>query len=293
MNRRHFLAALAATTSSLGPVGLSTPAFAQDFPNPAGDDLYKPMSGQSGKDVVWVPTPDEMVRRMLERAKVTKEDLVFDLGCGDGKIPIAAARLFGATAKGIEYNPEMAALARRNTERAGVTDRVEIITGDIFDPQLQARFMQATVITTYLLPDLNLKLRPTLLRMRPGTRVVTHAFHMGEWEPDETFNVEHRDGYSWIVPTNVAGRWELREEDGMDASIDLVQRYQRIGGTITLKGRTQPLLGPFVQGDAIGFTFVDAEGQVRSLRGTVKGDTLDARLRFAPAAVTTVKGRRA
>ena len=161
---------------------------------------------------------------------------MFDLGCGDGKIPIAAARLFGATAKGIEYNPEMAALARRNIERAGVTDRVEIITGDIFDPQLQARFMQATVITTYLLPDLNVKLRPTLLKMRPGTRVVTHAFHMGEWEPDESFDVEHRDGYSWIVPTNVAGRWMLREEDGMEATIDLTQRYQRIGGTITLNG---------------------------------------------------------
>jgi SAM-dependent methyltransferase len=293
MNRRHFLAALAATTSSLGTVGIATPALAQDFPNPAGDDLYKPFSGQSGKDVVWVPTPDEMVRRMLEKAKVSKEDLVFDLGCGDGKIPIAAARLFGATAKGIEYNPEMAALARRNTERAGVTDRVEIITGDIFDPQLQARYMQASVITTYLLPELNIKLRPNLLRMRPGTRVVTHAFHMGEWEPDETFVVDGRDGYSWLVPSNVAGRWTLREEDGIEASIELTQRYQRIGGTITLGGRTQPLLGAFVQGDVVGFTFVGGEGQVRSLRGYVKGDTLEARLRFAPGGVTNVKGQRA
>jgi SAM-dependent methyltransferase len=292
MNRRLFLGALAAAATPLVPFGVATRAFAQDFPNPSGDDLYKPSVGQSGKDVVWVPTPDEMVRQMLVKAKVAKEDLVFDLGCGDGKIPIAAARLFGATAKGIEYNPEMAALARRNTERAGVTGQVEIITGDIFDPALQARFMQATVITTYLLPDLNLKLRPTLLRMKPGTRVVTHAFHMGEWEPDETFTVDGRDGYSWIVPANVAGRWTFKDDDGWEGVAELTQRFQRIGGTVTVKGKAQPLLGAFVSGETLGFTFVDHDGSVRSLRGSVKGDALEGGLRFAPRSVTTVKGVR-
>ena len=259
MQRRQFLASLAAVSAPLVLGASIRSAFAQDFPNPAGDELYKPSVGQAGKDVVWVPTPDAMVRRMLEQAKVGKEDLVYDLGCGDGKIPIAAARLFGATAKGIEYNPEMAALARRNVERAGVKDRVEIITGDIFDPVLKERYMQANVITAYLLPDLNLKVRPNLLEMRPGTRVVTHAFHMGDWEPDDAFTVEGRDGYGWIVPANVAGRWALRDDDGFEGTLELAQRYQRVGGTMTLKGKPQPLLGPYVSGEVLGFTFVDAE----------------------------------
>ena len=291
MNRRFFLAAMAAATSPL-PLGLSSLAVAQDFPNPAGDDLYKPQVGQSGKDVVWVPTPDDMVRQMLEKAKVGKDDLVFDLGSGDGKIPIAAARLFGATAKGIEYNPEMASLARRNVHRAGVKDRVEIITGDIFDPALQARFMQANVITAYLLPDLNLRLRPALLKMKPGTRVVTHAFHMGEWEPDDTFTVEGRDGFYWIVPATVAGRWTLKDDDGWEGIVDLTQRFQRVGGTITQKGKQQPLLGSYVNGEVLGFTFVDLENNVRSVRATVKGDGLVGALRFGRSQVSSIRGDR-
>ena len=150
MDRRRFVM-LAAAALPLAGYGIPATAFNQ-APSPDGDDLYKPSVGQPGKDVVWVPTPDALVRRMLEQAKVGPEDLVFDLGCGDGKIPIAAAGLFGAIAKGIEYEPDLAALARRNAERAGVADKVEIITGDIFDPLLQERFMRATVITMYLLP---------------------------------------------------------------------------------------------------------------------------------------------
>lgn len=291
MHRRRFLGTLAVAGSPWLPSFLSSTAFAQDFPNPAGDDLYRPNVGQSGKDVVWVPTPDSMVRRMLEQAKVGKDDLLYDLGCGDGKIPIAAARLFGARANGIEYNPDMAGLARRNVERAGVKDRVEIITGDIFDPKLQERFMQASVITAYLLPDLNLKLRPTLLKMKPGTRVVTHAFHMGEWEPDDTFTVEGRDGYYWVVPANVAGRWTLRDDAGWEGTVNLTQRFQRVGGTLSLKGKSQPLLGPYVSGDVMGFTFVDADNTVRSVRATVKGDALDGGLRFARS-VSTLRGER-
>ena len=127
---------------------------------------------------------------------------MYDLGAGDGKIPIAAAKQFGARAVGIEYNPDMAELARRNAKRAGVDDLVTIITGDIFKED----FSKATVVTMYLLPDLNLKLRPMILKMKPGTRVTSHQFHMGDWEPDETLTQEYRDAYVWIVPADVAGR---------------------------------------------------------------------------------------
>ncbi len=291
MDRRRFMMMLAAATAPAVPA-ITPSTYAQDFPNPAGDELYKPTYGQSGKDVVWIPTPDSLVRRMLEVAKVTNQDLVFDLGAGDGKIPIAAARFFGATAKGIEYNAEMAALARRNAERAGVVDKVEIITGDIFDPKLQQRFMQANVITMYLLPDLNLRLRPSILQMRPGTRVVSHAFHMGEWEPDETFSVDNRDAFYWVVPANVQGRWTLREDsNGWEVVVDLTQRFQRVGGTMSIKGKAQPLLGAYVNGEVLGFTFVDADDKVRSVRVTVRGDSAEGGLRSAGVA-TTIKGQR-
>ena len=238
-----------------------------------------------------MPTPDELVKRMLERARVGSSDLVFDLGCGDGKIPIAAARLHGAIAKGIEYEPELAALARRNVERAGVADKVEIITGDIFDPMLQERFMRATVITLYLLPHLNLKLRPSLLAMRPGTRIVSHAFHMSEWEPDDVFAVDGRDAFFWVVPTKAAGRWTLRANTGWEGTIDLVQRFQRIGGTLTIRGRTQPLLGPFLSGETLGFTFVDSDEYVKSVRMTTRGDVAEGALRFSRMAVP-IEGKR-
>ena len=293
MDRRRFLmsAAVAWPLSAASASLSAPPAPAQEFPNPAGDDLYKPSVGQPGKDVVWVPTPDELAKRMLERANVGSADLVFDLGCGDGKIPIAAARLFGAIAKGIEYEPDLAALARRNVERAGVADKVEIITGDIFDPMLQERFMRATVITLYLLPHLNLKLRPSLLAMRPGTRIVSHAFHMSEWEPDDVFAVDGNDAFYWVVPTKVEGRWNLRANTGWEGTIDLVQRFQRIGGTLTIRGRTQPLLGPFLNGETLGFTFVDSDEYVKSVRMTTRDDLAEGALRFSRFAVP-INGRR-
>jgi SAM-dependent methyltransferase len=291
VDRRHFMRMVAAAGVPLVAGTLPVRTLAQDFPNPGGDELYTPSVGQPGKDVVWVPTPDALVRRMLEVAKVTDRDLLFDLGAGDGKIAIAAARLFGATAKGIEYNPDMAELARRNVQRAGVADKVEIITGDIFDAKLQERFMKADVITMYLLPDLNLRLRPSLLRMRPGTRVVSHAFTMAEWEPDDAFRIDNRDAYYWLVPANVQGRWTLRDDTGWTADVELTQRFQRVGGTMSLRGKTQLLLGPYLSGDVLGFTFVDAEENVRSLRGTVRGDSLEGALRSARVA-TKVRGER-
>ena len=149
-------------------------------------------------------------QRMLEAVKATKDDLVYDLGAGDGKIPIAAAKEYGAKAVGIEYNPEMAEFARRNVKRAGVDNLVNIITGDIFVED----FSKATVVTMYLLPQLNVKLRPTILKMKPGTRVTSHQFDMGDWEPDQHLKIETRDAYVWIVPAAVGGEWALKDEGG-------------------------------------------------------------------------------
>ncbi len=170
---------------------------------------YKPQVGQSGKDVVWVPTPDELVQRMLRMAKVTAQDLVFDLGAGDGKIAIAAGKL-GANAVGIEYNPDMAKLAACLVTAEGVGNKVKIIQGDIFKED----FSKATVITMYLLPELNLCVRHRILGMKPGTRVTSHQFTMGDWEPDETSEFEYRTAYLWIVPARVDGQWVLREPGG-------------------------------------------------------------------------------
>jgi len=270
MIRRSFLAPLLIAL-------LAPPLAAQTSPQ-LGDDLYRPSVGQPGKDVVWVPTPDALVTRMLLAAKTTDKDLVYDLGSGDGKIPIAAAKQFGATAVGIEYNTEMAALAKRNVERAAVAGKVTIIEGDIFKED----FSKATVVTMYLLPDLNLKLRPLLLKMKPGTRLVSHQFTMGEWEADETMQVESRDAYFWIVPTDVAGRWSLKEDRGAwQGELDLTQRFQRIGGTLTIRGKTQPLLGAYVSGNDLAFTFIDPDHGLRNVRATVDGKKLSGSLRFA------------
>jgi len=241
-----------------------------------GDQLYQPQVGQPGKDVVWVPTGDELVTKMLETAKVTKDDLVYDLGAGDGKIAIAAGREFGARAIGIEYNPDMAALAQRNAERAGVADRVRIIRGDIFKED----FSKATVITMYLLPDLNLRLRPTLLKLKPGTRLVTNSFTMGDWEPDQVINTSGNTGYFWIVPAQVEGRWNLKGLEGYAvASLDLKQRFQRVGGTITLGDKPpQTLLGVELSADELRFRFLDPTNQLQTVKAVIKGNSMDATL---------------
>jgi SAM-dependent methyltransferase len=253
---------------------VATAAMAQAKPE-HGDEVYQPTVGQAGKDVIWVPTPDALVTKMLQAVKTTKDDLVFDLGSGDGKIPIAAAKEFGATAVGIEYNPDMAELARRNVKRAGVDGKVRIITGDIFKED----FSKATVVTMYLLPDLNLKLRPIILKMKPGTRVTSHQFHMGDWEADERLNIEFRDAYVWYVPADVAGEWAIKEESGgFEGVVTLAQRYQRVGGTITTGGKTQPLLSPTLTGDKLAFSFVDGENNLRTVKTTVSGATMSGDL---------------
>lgn len=250
-------------------LGLALPAFGQ---TKLGDEKYRPSVGQEGKDVIWVPTSDEMVMKMLETAKVTSKDIVYDLGCGDGKIPIAAASKFGARAIGIEYNPDMAALATRNAQRAGVAEKVKIIRGDIF----KENFSEATVVTLYLLPDLNLKLRPTILKMKPGTRVASHAFTMGDWEPDQRISTDLAQGYFWIVPANVQGEWSL---DGMGGNpkvtLNLTQRYQRVGGTIALGKLVQPLLSPKLEGDKLSFSYLDGGNVLHTASATVSGNQLN------------------
>jgi SAM-dependent methyltransferase len=157
---------------------------------------YKPYSGQQGKDVVWVPTPDAAVQRMLQIVNVTPQDIVYDLGAGDGKIAIAAARL-GARAIGIEYNPDMARLAQCLVEAEKLTDRARIVRGDVFESD----FREATVVTMYLLPRLNLRLLPKLLEdLKPGTRIVSHAFDMGDWKPEETVTVAGSTIHRWTIP---------------------------------------------------------------------------------------------
>ena len=276
-----------ASTALLLALFVATTAMAQPKPE-HGDEVYQPTVGQAGKDVIWVPTPDALVTKMLQAVKTTKDDLVFDLGSGDGKIPIAAAKEFGATAVGIEYNADMAELARRNVKRAGVDGKVRIITGDIFKED----FSKATVVTMYLLPDLNLKLRPIILKMKPGTRVTSHQFHMGDWEADEKLNIEYRDAYVWYVPADVAGEWALKEESGgFEGVVTLAQRYQRVGGTITTGGKTQPLLSPTLTGDKLAFSFVDNENNLRTVKTTVSGATMSGDLSWFGRS-TNVSARR-
>jgi SAM-dependent methyltransferase len=250
---------------------------AQDLPR-YGDALYQPRLRQPGKDVMWLPTPEPMVERMLAMAKTTSADVVYDLGSGDGRLPIAAAQKFGASAVGIEYDRDLAALARRNAERAGVAGKVTIVEGDIFKED----FTRATVLTLYLLPDLNQQLRPQILAMKPGTRVVSHAWDMGEWEPDATQRLGDGEAFLWVVPARVEGRWALRDESAFfTGELSLLQRFQRVGGTLSLRGNVQPVLGAYVEGDILGFTFVGLDGGVRSVRARVDGGSLAGSLSFA------------
>ena len=265
-------------------------AVAAQAPPDYGDEVYKPSMGQAGKDVIWIPTPDALVKAMLAAAKVTSDDIVYDLGAGDGRIPIAAGRQFGARAIGIEYDKDMADLARRNARRAGVDGRVQIITGDIFKED----FSKATVVTMYLLPDLNLKLRPLILAMKPGTRVTSHAFSMGDWEPDEFLSVEARDAYLWYVPARVEGTWAFKEDGwGTEGTVVFVQRYQRLGGTVTIGGRTQPVLGPALRGDKLTFAFIDNDGYLRAAHVVVDDREFKGSLGGrAPGRITITGSRR-
>lgn len=238
----------------------------------AGED-YTPTVGQPGKDVVWVPTPEKLVDRMLRMAQVTAADYVVDLGSGDGIITITAARDFNARALGIEYNPDMVELARRNAQSAGVADRVTFIQGDIFEED----FSSATVVTMYLLQQLNLRLRDTLLQMKPGTRLVSHAFDMGEWKADDTATVEGRMAFLWIVPAQVDGSWRLSFSQGgqpVIATMELEQEFQKFSGALSQQGVVSQLNETRLAGDAIEFVLSDTQGRQRRFSGTVEANRI-------------------
>lgn len=233
------------------------------------EKVYNPQVGQAGRDVIWVPTPDELVLRMLEMAQVTGQDVVVDLGSGDGRIPIAAARRFGARARGIDYNPNMVRLAECRAAQAGVLGRVSYVNANLFDLD----FSDATVVTMYLLPSLNLKLRPTVLKMRPGTRVVSHAFTMGDWEADRTETVDGRTAHLWIVPAQVSGTWAVQIQGGASYTLSLAQTYQMVEGT--LRGsRAGKVHKGRLRGDQITLTIVEEGGATRELSGRVSGDAM-------------------
>lgn len=233
---------------------------------------FAPRSGQKGKDVIWVATLDEVVTAMLRAAQVGPKDLVFDLGSGDGKIPIAAAKQYGARAVGIEYNPKLVELAQCYVRAEGLTDKVDIQRADIFETD----FSRATVVTLYLLPELNLKLRPTILRMRPGTRVVSNTFKMGDWQPDRLIESEIGNTYAylWIVPATVEGTWELRDDLGTERfRIKLAQRYQQISNDAPSQTAFREIRGGKLRGAHIELDVVNGDRTIK-LQGEVIDDTM-------------------
>jgi SAM-dependent methyltransferase len=223
---------------------------------------YRPQRAQEGKDVIWAPTEDSMVAPMLEMAKVTAADKVYDLGSGDGKIPIAAHKLFGATAVGIEYDADLVQHSRCLAEAEDVQAAVTFIEGDIFETD----FSDATVVTMYLTPSVTARLQPTLLDMKPGTRIVSYSFGIGDWQPDDHVD-SFGDGsaYFWIVPANVDGAWTFHAASGESFEVELEQTNQNLKGT----ARGAAVTGKLV-GDRVELAFTEGGEQVR-VTGTVDG----------------------
>ncbi|MCC7487792.1 MAG: methyltransferase domain-containing protein [Burkholderiales bacterium] len=229
---------------------------------------YQPKAGQEGKDVIWMPTPTPLTGRMLDLARVSAKDYVIDLGSGDGRLVIAAAKR-GARALGIEYNADLVELSRRAAAKEGVGDRARFEKADIF----QSDYSKATVVTLFLLPDLNLRLRPALLKLAPGTRIVSNSFEMGEWKADQSVTVtEHCKvycrGFLWIVPAEVAGRWILPEGE-----LRLKQDYQMVSGSLVAADQETMVTGR-VRGEEIVLTAADAvyTGRVgaETIEGTIR-----------------------
>ena len=214
----------------------------------SGKAEFEPQVGQEGKDVIWVPTPQALVDKMLDIAKVTPKDYVIDLGSGDGRTVITAAKR-GSKALGIEYNPDMVELSKRNAAKAGVSDKASFVKADLFESD----FSQAQVITMFLLPDINIRLRPKILDLKPGTRIVSNSFTMGEWKADAT--VDAKDGcvsyctaYLWIVPAKVEGTWQLAQ-----GALTLTQSFQMISGALKSGNNSTPIANGKLNGDQITF----------------------------------------
>jgi len=259
---RHFAAFAAGIALAAGLSFVAIHAQATTTQKPK---KFEPTSGQAGKDVVWVPTPQQTVDKMLDLAKVTAKDYVMDLGSGDGRTVITAAKR-GATAMGVEYNPDMVELSKQNAAAAGVSDKATFVKADLFETD----FSKATVITMFLLPDINLKLRPKILQMKPGTRIVSNSFTMDDWETEETVTVEDCTSWCtvhfWIVPAKVEGTWRL----GTD-NLVLTQKFQMLSGTLG----SAPISDARMRGEDVAFTVGGKKytGRVtgNSMRGTIDG----------------------
>jgi SAM-dependent methyltransferase len=232
-------------------------------------------------DVPYVPTPNEVVAQMLKMADVGKDDILYDLGCGDGRIIISAAEKFGARGFGVDLNPVRIAESKANAEKAKVTDRVQFLNKDLFETS----FKEASVLTLYLLPSVNLKLRPKILReLKPGARVVSHDFTMGEWEADQTADIEgdvhSHTVYFWVVPANVSGAWAWTAPSGSGNNryeLKLNQKFQKLGGTLTRGITVLPLKDVKLKGDKLEFTVEDkTKGKPATLlfQGRANGNTI-------------------
>ena len=229
---------------------------------------FQPQVGQEGKDVIWVPTPQELVDKMLDMAKVTEKDYVIDLGSGDGRTVITAAKR-GAKALGIEYNPEMVELSKRNAAKEGVSDKASFVKADLFESDLS----QAQVITMFLLPDINIRLRPKILNLKPGTRIVSNTFTMGDWSADETATV--KDGcasyctaHLWIVPAKVEGTWRMPQGE-----LALKQTYQVVTGTLKSGNNTTAIAKGKLNGDQITFSAGGTEYSGRVSGNSIEGSS--------------------
>ena len=261
-------AAFALVLATFG-AALGTPVLAQAQKAPAAP-AYEPHSGQEGKDVVWVPTPQILVDKMLDMAKLVPSDFVMDLGSGDGRTVITAAKR-GARALGVEYNPDMVELSRRSAAKEGVSAKATFVKADLFETD----FSQATVITMFLLPDINLKLRPKILGLKPGTRIVSNSFTMAEWEADEKTVLTAETGCNtswctallWIVPARVAGTHQTAQGE-----LTLKQEFQMLSGTLAAAGKTFAIEGGRVRGEELSFK---AGG--KEYRGRMNGKTLELR----------------
>lgn len=247
-----------ATAAMLCVLGIAAAAQAQQ--------AYVPKVGQAGKDVIWLPTPDDVVDRMLRSAQVTARDVVVDLGSGDGRIVIAAAKM-GARAVGIEYNGDLVQLSKRAAQEAGVANKARFIRSDLFE----ADFRYATVLTMYLLPPLVERLQPLILAMRPGTRVVSYEFAMTGWEPDEVTEIYGSHAvYLWIVPAVVSGVWKL-DAGGKRYEMLLEQKFQKISGSAEFPKSKVGLRDARLRGNEIWFTLVDEDGVRREFAGRISG----------------------
>ena len=232
------------------------------------NDNYRPERYQDGKDVVWLPSQAALVKQMLDMARLVPGDLVIDLGSGDGITVIAAAKR-GVAALGIEYDEKLVAFARRTAEQEGVADKARFVQGDFF----QTDFSHATVLTLFILRHLNLQMRPAILNMRPGTRIISNTFDMDDWIPDERATAVGDCEYFctallWIVPARAAGSWKT--DHGM---LHLEQRFQMLTGTLTHGASEEP-----VEGKLIGAEIVLAAGRT-ILRGRVKGNSIEGTVR--------------